>query len=219
MSEKKPSPSFRATSGFRSSFIAEPAGEEPVSTMCRVLGVRVSGYYAWRTRESGAHEREHANWPQRFTACFMPSEASLAALGFMPIVSAKAREPSSLTSNDGSRSMWCLTARPNPGKPGSRNRRVSRSSAGIAVAPTRDAAKRGAPDAQHVADRWPLLANLSEALNPLFAGKPAQLKALGQKPSEPFSEEEAKKLPPSSRGKTNRTSKMDDAHHHERVER
>jgi putative transposase len=39
-------------------FIAEHAELYPVSTMCRVLQVSVSGYYDWRTREPSAHERE-----------------------------------------------------------------------------------------------------------------------------------------------------------------
>jgi putative transposase len=39
-------------------FIAEHAKQYPVSTMCRVLGVSVSGYYDWHKREPSAHERE-----------------------------------------------------------------------------------------------------------------------------------------------------------------
>ena len=82
-----------------------------------------------------------------------------------------------------------------------------------------EGAKLGAPDAQQVADRWHLLANLSEALKPFFARKQAQLKALVQKPSETFSEEEAKQLPPWYKGCTNSKQKRNDAQHQERVER
>ena len=39
-------------------FIAEHASQYPVSTMCRVLAVSVSGYYDWRERPPSAHERE-----------------------------------------------------------------------------------------------------------------------------------------------------------------
>jgi putative transposase len=38
--------------------MAEHANVYPVSTMCRILGVSVSGYYDWRGREPSAHERE-----------------------------------------------------------------------------------------------------------------------------------------------------------------
>ena len=82
-----------------------------------------------------------------------------------------------------------------------------------------EGAKLGVPDAQQVADRWHLLANLSEALKTFFARKQAQLKALVQKPSESFSEEEAKRLPPWYKGCTNSKQKRNDAQHQERVER
>ena len=85
--------------------------------------------------------------------------------------------------------------------------------------PYAEGAKLRAPDAQQIADRWHLLANLSEALKTLFGRKQAQLKALVQKPSETFSEEEVKRLPPWYKGCTNSKQKRNDAHHQERVER
>jgi putative transposase len=39
-------------------FIAEHAKLYPVSTLCRVLEVSVSGYYDWQKREPSRHERE-----------------------------------------------------------------------------------------------------------------------------------------------------------------
>jgi hypothetical protein len=62
--------------------------------------------------------------------------------------------------------------------------------------------------ANRVADRWHVLANLSEALNPFFDRTQAQLKALVQKPSETFSMEEEKQLPAWSKGQTDRKVKM-----------
>jgi transposase InsO family protein len=39
-------------------FIAEHSQQYPVTTLCRTLGVSVSGDYDWRMREPSAHERE-----------------------------------------------------------------------------------------------------------------------------------------------------------------
>ena len=41
-------------------FIAEYEQEYPITTMCRVLEVSVSGYYAWRKRAPSQHSREDA---------------------------------------------------------------------------------------------------------------------------------------------------------------
>ena len=85
--------------------------------------------------------------------------------------------------------------------------------------PYAEGARKGAPEAQQVADRWHVLANLSEALKPFFARKQAQLKALVKKPPETFSTDEEKQLPAWYHGQTRRKTKMYDAHHQERIER
>jgi putative transposase len=41
-------------------FIAEHCGEYPVTLMCHVLEISVSGYYAWHKREPSQHSREDA---------------------------------------------------------------------------------------------------------------------------------------------------------------
>jgi transposase InsO family protein len=40
-------------------FIAEHREEYPVSIMCRVLGVAVSGYYAWLRRAPSRRSQQH----------------------------------------------------------------------------------------------------------------------------------------------------------------
>jgi transposase len=59
-----------------------------------------------------------------------------------------------------------------------------------------EGASQGALQAQQVADRWHLLANLSETMKGFFLTKQAPLKALGQKPAEDPTAEEAKQQDP-----------------------
>jgi putative transposase len=51
-------------------FIAEYQQEYPITTMCRVLSVSVSGYYAWRKRTPSLHSREDAQLAEKVKKAF-----------------------------------------------------------------------------------------------------------------------------------------------------
>src|SRR5207248_7450712 len=51
-------------------FIAEYQHEYPITVMCRVLEVSVSGYYAWRKRTPSQHSREDAQLAEKVKMAF-----------------------------------------------------------------------------------------------------------------------------------------------------
>ncbi len=54
-------------------FIADHQQEYPITVMCGVLEVAVSGFYAWRKREPSHHSREDAELAQQVKAAFQAS--------------------------------------------------------------------------------------------------------------------------------------------------
>jgi putative transposase len=59
----------------RYQFIAEHRQEYPISTMCRVLEVSVSGYYAWCKREPSAHARSDAHLAEQVKRAFQANRS------------------------------------------------------------------------------------------------------------------------------------------------
>jgi putative transposase len=56
-------------------FIAEHRREYPITTMCRVLEVSASGYYAWCKREPSQHARSDAQLAEQVKAAFQANRS------------------------------------------------------------------------------------------------------------------------------------------------
>lgn len=54
----------------RYQFIVQYQHEYPITVMCRVLDVSVSGYYAWCKRAPSQHSREDAQWAEKVKTAF-----------------------------------------------------------------------------------------------------------------------------------------------------
>jgi putative transposase len=51
-------------------FIAEQQQDYPIKTLCRVLGVAQSGYYAWRQREPSRRSQENTVLGERIVRLY-----------------------------------------------------------------------------------------------------------------------------------------------------
>ena len=69
-------------------FIAEHQQEYPIKTLCRVLGVAVSGYYAWRRRAPSRQSQENTVLGERIARMYHSTrqvyQGAWVARAFMP---------------------------------------------------------------------------------------------------------------------------------------
>ena len=65
--------------------------EFPIATMARVLGVSVSGFYAWRSRPASAHATSDAALLRRIRTIHDASHGTYGAPGWTPNCRPKAR--------------------------------------------------------------------------------------------------------------------------------
>jgi hypothetical protein len=75
---KKSARHLFAHTAIRYQFIADHQQEYPITVMCEVLEVSVSGFYAWRKREPSQHSREDAKPAQQVKAAFQAAIDMLA---------------------------------------------------------------------------------------------------------------------------------------------
>jgi|SRR6266581_6391568 len=69
-SDKKSHQHLFARKAMRYQFIAQHRQEYPITLMCRVLEVSVSGYYAWSKRPPSRHSREDAQLAEQVKTVF-----------------------------------------------------------------------------------------------------------------------------------------------------
>lgn len=120
-------------------FIAEHAKLYPVSTLCRVLEVSVSGYYDWQKREPSRHEREDGKLAKQIHRLFYAKRqvygsprihAELAAQGIRcskERVARLMREMELVAKRHRKRPMGTLRRKGAPGAPNLLNREFSAS--------------------------------------------------------------------------------------------
>ncbi|MGH8524281.1 MAG: IS3 family transposase [Gammaproteobacteria bacterium] len=57
-------------------FVMANQADYPVATVCRMLGVSTSGYYAWRSRRPSARAQSDARWVERIRVLYQRSRGS-----------------------------------------------------------------------------------------------------------------------------------------------